>query len=74
MPNLALMFAMNKAFILQKKSFSVILNPKINSQVALHIYEIRKTESLISPSGVLVHLFEHESPYSLGGKLSILGN
>ena len=58
----------------KEKRFSVILNPKINSQVALRIYESKKTESLISPSGVLVHLFEYESPYSLGGKKSILGN
>lgn len=61
-------------YLAKEKRFSVILNPKINSQVALHIYESKKTESLISPSGVLVHLFEHESPYSLGGKFSILGN
>ena len=64
----------NGVYLAKENRFGIVLNPDKNSSVALRIYGRKKTTSFVSPSGVLIRLFNHECPFALGEKSSILGN
>ncbi len=44
-------------YLAKEKRFGIVLNPDKDSSVALRIYGRKKTTSIMSPSGVLIHLF-----------------